>query len=442
MVNSLNGISAAEYQAYMKVQNQIINGGVSTPNLTYANDSVTFSGNKCTDGKDDGKIGFFGAVGNAIKGVGKTVVNGIKGMFTDKNGKFSLGKTLLSIGTAAACIAFPAVGVAACVVGGTMGAVQVGKGIYNAATAKTDAEAKQAWQDIGGGTFTAAASVVGAKAGIKAVQNTAGGATSALGQLDDAATMGQKLSALGKDMVTSTKNQAGKINKALTPYAQAAEGYKNQAITKLNNTEFAQGVQMLREAIKSGNADDIAAAKALLKEITVGKAQTKFSNSEFGTGLEMLREAIKSGNADEIAAAKALIKEATIGKAQTKFSNSEFGTGIEMLRDAIKSGNADDVAAAEALIKECITSSKVYAKTVQSDVIQALKMLIEAQRTGNIDDAAFAKEYLAFIKDNFIANASEYATSIQQHLGLDSIALEETIQSILQAYQTPEPKTV
>ena len=104
-------------------------------------DAFVANSDGCTDGKDDGKIGFFGAIGNAIKGVGKTIVNGVKGMFTNKEGKFSLGKTLLSIGTAALCIAVPAVGVAACVVGGAMGVVQVGKGIYNAATATTDAAA-------------------------------------------------------------------------------------------------------------------------------------------------------------------------------------------------------------------------------------------------------------------------------------------------------------
>ena len=199
---------------------------------------------------------------------------------------------------------------------------------------------------------------------------------------------------------------------------------------------------MLREAIKSGNADDIAAAKALLKEASFGKAQTNFANSEFGTGLQMLREAIKSGNADDIAAAKALLKETTIGNIQTKFNNTEFGTGLEMLKEALKSGNADEIATAKTLMKECITDSKAYAKVFQSDVVEALKMLVEAQKNGNIDDAAFAKEYLAFIKDNFIASASEYGTMMQQNLGLDSVALDETIQSILSGFKTPNTATV
>lgn len=188
---------------------------------------VSQSGETCTDGKDDGKIGLFSAIGNAIKGVGKTIVNGVKGMFTDKNGKFSLGKTLLSIGTAALCIAVPAVGVAACVVGGTMGAVQVGKGIYNAATAKTDAEAKEAWQNIGGGAFTVGMSVVGAKAGVKGMKSAAAktDAGSALQALENAGTKftpktaGQYAKAFVQDGYRSGKYNIGN---ALNPIKETA----------------------------------------------------------------------------------------------------------------------------------------------------------------------------------------------------------------------------
>ncbi|MBQ4123520.1 hypothetical protein IJD44_07380 [bacterium] len=216
-VGDVSGVDYNRYQQYEKQAMQSnpyyynIRTNATQPDMYVSNSSET-----CTDRKDDGKIGFFSAVGNAIKGVGKTIVNGVKGMFTNKEGKFSLGKTLLSIGTAALCIAVPAVGVAACVVGGTMGAIQVGKGIYNAATAETDAEAKKAWQNVGGGAFTVAASVVGAKAGVKAVKSTAGNA-SALQSVDDTIAAGQKVSvrdygtALVKDIWASTRNQVGKI---------------------------------------------------------------------------------------------------------------------------------------------------------------------------------------------------------------------------------------
>lgn len=244
---------------------------------------VNQSNEGCTDGNDDGKIGFFSAVGNAIKGVGKTIVNGVKGMFTNKEGKFSLGKTLLTVATAAACIAFPAVGLAACVVGGTMGAIQVGKGIYDAATAETDAEAKQAWQNIGGGAFTVAASVAGAKASVKAVQNSAGSA-SALAQLDDTASATQKLSALGKDMVTSTKNSAKNVatgaknlvSTAKTKAKTAANDAKvaiNKAKTAYNDSAVGKAKAALDAAKAAGNADDIAAAEAALKSATKDAAK-------------------------------------------------------------------------------------------------------------------------------------------------------------------------
>lgn len=208
----------------------------STNSITYEDDSfVSNSGEKCTDGKDDGKIGFFSAIGNAIKGVGKTIVNGVKGMFTDSEGKFSLGKTLLSIGTVAACIAFPVVGVAACAIGGTMGAIQVGKGIYNAATAETDAEAKEAWQNIGGGAFTVAASVAGAKAGVKGMKSAAAKTTngSALEALQNSGTKltvktaGQYGKAFVQDGVRSSKYNFQQIRTSATAYAESARNLKS-----------------------------------------------------------------------------------------------------------------------------------------------------------------------------------------------------------------------
>ena len=204
--------------------NEVYNDDIIYQNTPTEDTFVSTTNNGCTDGKDDGKIGFFSAIGNAIKGAGKTVVNCVKGMFTNSEGKFSLGKTLLSIGTAALCIAVPAVGVAACAIGGTMGAIQVGKGIYNAATAETDAEAKEAWQNIGGGAITVAGSVAGAKAGIKAVKATSTAGTngaSALSQLDDSATMMQKVSALGKDMASSTANRINSIKTSAGNYLEA-----------------------------------------------------------------------------------------------------------------------------------------------------------------------------------------------------------------------------
>ena len=101
MVNSLNGLSAADYRTYMKVQQEMAKQGVSTPNLVYADDSTQFSSSGCTDGKDDGKIGFFGALGNATKGAFNSVKNMVNAVTRNSKGEFSLGKTILTLaGTA------------------------------------------------------------------------------------------------------------------------------------------------------------------------------------------------------------------------------------------------------------------------------------------------------------------------------------------------------
>ncbi len=121
------------------------------------------------DGKDDGKISFGKKCKNFFKGVG----NFFKGMVCDENGKFSLKRTLTTVGVAAGAVALTvATGGAATpflvAAGATMAAVQTGKGVYRAATAKTDAEAEAAWQEIGSGTTALVGSVAGAKGALKA----------------------------------------------------------------------------------------------------------------------------------------------------------------------------------------------------------------------------------------------------------------------------------
>ncbi|GEM_PF-7090559 len=128
---------------------------------------ATVTNSDCTDGKDDGSIGFFSAVGHALKG-------GVKfftGMFTDEQGNFSLGQTLktLAIGGAiAAATCIPVVGPlvlpALCTIGVVQGGTKVLSGISTAMNAKTDAEAKAAWEEIGNGATEGIVSYTGYKA--------------------------------------------------------------------------------------------------------------------------------------------------------------------------------------------------------------------------------------------------------------------------------------
>lgn len=124
-----------------------------------------------TDGKDDGKISFkekAASFGKGLMGLVKTVVKNPL-----KTAAVVAGGIALTVATGGAALpALVAVGVAS-------GAAQIGVGAYKAATAKTDGEAKQAWETMGNGTFAVASSALGAKSALKAANNA--GVTSAAG---------------------------------------------------------------------------------------------------------------------------------------------------------------------------------------------------------------------------------------------------------------------
>lgn len=126
----------------------------------------------CTDGKDDGKIGFW----QSVKHFGKGILNFGKSLIGfDENGKWSAGKLLKNVaigaGIAAVCVLTAGTAVPAIIagVGVASAAGGLGKSIYQFATAKTDAQARAAAEGMGSNTVALAGSVVGAKAAMKGV---------------------------------------------------------------------------------------------------------------------------------------------------------------------------------------------------------------------------------------------------------------------------------
>ncbi len=176
MSASLNSISPYNLPTYY--QNQLVNnpyGGSTLPTINTNIDTLKTSATKtsaASDGKDDGKIGFWKGVGNFLKGAKNAVVNTVKSIVTDPK------KLLVTAGAIALGIVCPPAGVAMAVAGGVAGAITVGKGVYNAATADTDAEAEAAFQEMGGGALQVGLAVVGTKAGIKTMKNINGSAMS------------------------------------------------------------------------------------------------------------------------------------------------------------------------------------------------------------------------------------------------------------------------
>ena len=198
---------------------------------------VSSKGNTCTDGVDDGKIGVASALGNIVEGAGKSIINGIKGAFTDSEGNFSILKTLGTIGVGAACVAFPAVGLVLAGVGVVAGGAKLATGVANAMNAETDAEAKDAWEQVGEGGLTAGLSAVGVKASLGAVQSSS--TAGALASFKQSSTLSQNpvgyAKALGQDMVSSTVNNFNKIKSSATTLAEGARLYKLRKDVKNQN---------------------------------------------------------------------------------------------------------------------------------------------------------------------------------------------------------------
>ena len=123
----------------------------------------------CKDGCDDGRISFSEKVSNFCNGV----VAPIKNIFASPKNMLVTGLTvaagagLIALTGGAAAPVMVALGL---IGGGT----QIASGLYKQATATTDAQAAQAWNQMGSGTFAVGASALGAKSALKTagVQNT------------------------------------------------------------------------------------------------------------------------------------------------------------------------------------------------------------------------------------------------------------------------------
>ena len=119
----------------------------------------------CTDGQDDGKLDF----GEKMESFGK----GLMGLIKEAANHPIATAVTIGVGVGAIALTGGAILPVMIAAGATIGTGMVGIGAYKAATADTDAEAKQAWETIGTGTFALGTSVLGAKSSLK-LANKAG----------------------------------------------------------------------------------------------------------------------------------------------------------------------------------------------------------------------------------------------------------------------------
>lgn len=210
------------------------------------------------DGKDDGKVGFFEGLGSVLKGAVKGVVNGIKGMFTDENGKFSLGKTLKSAAMIGACFipgVGPVIAAGMCAYGAVKGGVGLAKGISAAANATTDAEKHAALESCGANGVAVAASVAGLKGSVNQIATNAANAA------------GVKLATAGK---TTLRADLGTIAKSVKT-ANANAG-ATTLTSKLGNTANTLTGNYYSSAWSSASGSTLSKVGQVAKQTTVDTA--------------------------------------------------------------------------------------------------------------------------------------------------------------------------
>ena len=124
-----------------------------------------------TDGKDDGKLSF----GESLKSIGKGLMGIVKAainhpIMTGATIAAAVGINILTGGAALPVMV---------ALGAATGAGLIGFGVYGAATATTDGEAKSSYEKVGNGIFALGASVFGAKSALNSAAKA--GVTSAKG---------------------------------------------------------------------------------------------------------------------------------------------------------------------------------------------------------------------------------------------------------------------
>ena len=268
------------------LQEAIRNGSIDSTKITDVsvfNQSADPSA--CSDGEDDGKIGFFDAIGSTIKGAVEGVVNGIKGCFFDENGNFSLGNTLKTALTVGACFipgVGPVIATGLCAYGAVKGGIGVAKGVAAAATAETDAEAKAAFESIGANGVATAASAVGLKASIGAVSAGAKAATGS-SAFQNATTVGGKVAGLAKDALAGTKGYYGSAWGSASGSTAQKLGQVAKTTLKDTGSNAVAAAKAAKDAVKN-KVDKITGKSGTISEAKMAKLAEKNNLTQLDDG--------------------------------------------------------------------------------------------------------------------------------------------------------------
>lgn len=400
------------------LQEAIRNGSIDSTKITDVsvfNQSADPSA--CTDGKDDGSIGLFDAIGSALKGAVSGVVNGIKGCFFDENGNFSLGNTLKTALTVGACFipgVGPVVATGLCALGAVKGGIGVAKGVAAAATADTDAEARAAFESIGANGVATAASAVGLKASVGALASNVGGAAATAN-----GTLG-KLNGIRSELVTSFKQGvtkgAGLKNAANT----LTGGYYGSAWGSASGSTAQKLGQVAKSTIKDTGSNIYKAydaAKTSLKDKTdkitgkkgtadLDKLNKKFSK-EYGDIPEGDGVYKSKDGATSLEVKKVTDADGNVSYEYSKTNNTGSYTEYNKTTTGDKTTYTKDKTSLDKF--DSVKNKKVEIKTADGST-QTVKIGEQLKNPGDTFTAADGTQY-SLTPDNTVLKLSSKATN-------------------------------
>lgn len=341
-ISALNGYSNMDImaaQAQKRAQQLAQTQQVQQTQQTQSDESIVttvFSSDpsayKCTDGKDDGEIGFWSATGRFLKGATVNFVKGFLGF--DRDGNWSAGNLAKNLAMTAGAIAIGALtGPVGWAVMAGIGVGMTGAGLAKSAirvsqaasTLKSDAEAKKAWEDVGTNTTGFVLSAVGAKTAMKSYNPS--GTYSVKWDTSSVSNFGKSLwgniQGTGKAVWDSTT----------LPWKLAGQG--GEAVYSAAKTRGWQGVKTtvsngVTKGIETAKANWANATKPLGADKTADKYEQKITELEVEKAGASIEKQVKiQEKIDTYAAKRDAIREAYSGskdltrqQVQTKIDES------------------------------------------------------------------------------------------------------------------------
>ena len=307
------------------------------------------------DQVDDGKISF----GQKLKSFGKGIISPVTNMFKSP-GNFIKGALGIAAGVGLIAVTGGAAAPIMVAAGVGLGGVQIVKGAAGAMSAKTDAEAQKAWENMGSGTFAVAGSIAGAKAAVKASGgNTTG--MSALKATKECFKTGFSKTNLTKAWTTAKTNITGFFKGKGTG---AASG----------NIEAEPKVEPAKKNNLGDTPEEIidTAKKQLDDGANYGEVKKAATRNQTHADKKAIKENLTEVRNEKLASVK---KSETIVKKDTNEIKKTLSTSKKLKQKANKAQDEKDVSAIKEVAEANNTQRKAKLAEINKEHLEQNKKL-------------------------------------------------------------------